>query len=76
MQMIIILIKYFKLKNVLNKGLIALKIHIFLILFAMKTVALMLQKKVVTIIVFVIQNMAIGTNIKIMKAKEIIINVH
>ena len=76
MQMIIILIKYFKLKNVLNKGQIVLKIHMFLIIFVMKTVALMLQKKVVTKIVFVIQNMVIGTNMKIMKAKEIIINVH
>ena len=75
MQMIIILIEYFKLKNVLNKGQIVLKIHMFLIIFVMKTVALMLQKKVVTIIVFVIQNMVIGTNMKIMKAKEIIINV-
>ena len=75
MQMIIILIEYFKLKNVLNKGQIVLKIHMFLIIFVMKTVALMLQKKVVTKIVFVIQNMVIGTNMKIMKAKEIIINV-
>ena len=60
----------------LSKGQIALKIHMFLIIFVMKTVALMLQKKAVIKIVFVIQNMVNGTYIKIMKAKEIIINVH